>query len=205
LIKVELASLSDHHLHDLEDGNDAFIIGRKLRVLTTTVNAQDKQNIEFVPVKARAGYFAGHSDPEYIAALPRFTMPHLPADKTYRMFPTTGRSMLPIPDGSLVIAEYVQDWFSIKNDTLCILILKSAGHDFVFKQVVNNIKTARSLTLKSLNTEEFKPYDVPVSDVLEIWKFMSYVSNEVPVGNISMSAIASALNEIRVDIKRLGK
>jgi len=205
LLKVNLSSLSALKLRELEDGNDVFIAGTKLRVLATTVNSQNKQNIEFVPIKAKAGYLAGYSDPEYIASLPRFSMPHLPSDKTYRMFPTTGRSMLPIPEGSLVVAEYVQDWLSIKNDTLCILILKSAGHDFVFKQVVNNIKTSRSLLLKSLNAEEFQPYEVPVTDVLEVWKFMSYVSNEVPAGNISMTAIASALNEIRVDIKRLSR
>ncbi len=205
LLKVDLAGLSALSLRELEAGNDTYVIGTKLRVLATTVDGHNKENMEFVPVKAKAGYMAGYSDPEFIASLPRFSMPHLPADKTYRMFPTTGKSMLPIPEGSLVIAEYVQDWLNLKNDALCILILKSAGHDFVFKQVINNIKASRSLTLKSLNTEEFKPYEVPVSDVLEVWKFVSYVSNEVPAGNISMTAIASALSEIKVDLRRLAR
>lgn len=203
LFKQDLASLSERSLKELEAGNDAYVTGTKLRILSTTVDRNNKENIEFVPIKARAGYLAGYSDPEFISSLPRFSMPHLPADRTYRMFPTTGKSMLPIPEGSLVIADYVQDWHNLKNDTLCILILKGAGAEFVFKQVINNLKLSRSLTLKSLNEAEFKPYEVPVSDVLEIWKFVSFVSNEVPAGNISMTAIASALQDIRVDIKRL--
>ncbi len=205
LLKQDLSSLSTRSFLELAAGNDAYIAGTKLRVLTTTVDSGNKENMEFVPIKARAGYLAGYSDPEYIAALPRFSMPHLPGDKTYRMFPTTGKSMLPIPEGSLVIADYVQDWHSLKNDALCILILKGAGPEFVFKQVVNNIKSNRSLLLKSLNAEEFKPYEIPVSDVLEIWKFVSYVSNEVPAGNISMTAIASALQDIRIDLKRIAQ
>jgi transcriptional regulator with XRE-family HTH domain len=205
LLKVNLATLSELSLRELEAGNDIFTAGTKLRVLATTVDTRNKENMEFVPVKAKAGYLAGYSDPEYIASLPRFSMPHLPANKTYRMFPTTGRSMLPIPEGSLVIAEYVQDWRALKDNVLCILILKSAGHDFVFKQVVNQIASNRSFLLKSLNEEEFQPYLVPVSDVLEVWKFVSYVSHEVPAGNITMTAIASALQDIRVDLKRLTK
>ncbi len=111
--------------------------------------------------------------------------------------------MLPIPEGALIIAEYVQDWTGLKDDTLCILILRSAGADFVFKQVENRIKTSRSLLLKSLNYEEFAPYEVPVADVLEIWRYVSYVSDAVPAGNITLGQIAQSLREIKVDVARM--
>src|ERR1043165_5080969 len=203
LLKVDLTKLSETKLQELESGNDNFVTGSKIRVLAMTVDNSNRENIEYVPVKARAGYMAGHTDPEFIATLPRFSMPQLPASRTYRMFPITGRSMLPIPEGSLIITEYVQDWLSIKDDTLCILILKSAGADFVFKQVENRIKQDKMLRLKSLNYEEFKPYEVPVSDVLEVWRFVSYVSDAVPEGNITMSLIAQSLKEIKIDVSRL--
>jgi transcriptional regulator with XRE-family HTH domain len=203
LLKVDLRNLSELKLRELEAGNDAFTTGSKLRVLATTVDSDNRENIEYVPIAAKAGYVAGHSDPEYIASLPRFSMPQLPPSRTYRMFPTTGRSMLPIPEGALIISEYVQDWASIRKDTLCVLILKSAGADFVFKQVENHIMSERKLRLKSLNHEEFAPYDVPVSDVIEVWKFVSFVSDTVPSGNISLSQIAESLREIRVDVSRL--
>jgi len=202
LLKIDMRNLSELKIRELESGNDGYAMGTKLRVLATTVDDKNRENIEFVPIKAKAGYLAGHSDPEFIASLPRFTMPHLPQNRTYRMFPTTGPSMLPIPENSLVIAEFVQDWLSIKNDTLCILILKSSGHDFVFKQVENQIRDHRRLVLKSLN-EEFKPYEVMVGDVLEIWKYVSYVSDAVPAGNISMGQIAQSLREIKVDIAKM--
>jgi transcriptional regulator with XRE-family HTH domain len=205
LLKVDLRKLSEASLKELENGNDVYATGTKIRVLTTTVDKDNRENIEYVPIKARAGYLAGHTDPEFIASLPKFSMPQLPHGKTYRMFPTTGRSMLPIPEGALIIAEYVQDWLSLKDDTLCILILRSAGADFVFKQVENRIKKDRSLTLKSLNYEEFDPYQVPVGDVLEIWKYVSYVSDSIPAGNITLGQIAQSLREIKVDITRMAK
>lgn len=202
LLKIDLTQLSELKIRELESGNDGYATGTKLRVLATTVDAKNNENIEFVPIRARAGYIAGHSDPEFIASLPRFTMPHLPQNRTYRMFPTMGDSMLPIPEESLVIAEYIQDWQAIKNGTLCILILKSAGHDFVFKKLENRIKTSRSLMLHSLN-ENYQPFEVPIGDVLEIWKYVSYVSDTVPAGNISMMQIAQSLKEIRVDIGKI--
>lgn len=205
LLKVDLSKLSELKLRELESGNDQFVTGTKLRVLATTVDADNNELIEYVPVKAKAGYQSGLADPEFIANLPRFTMPHLPQDRSYRMFPTTGASMLPIPEGSLVITEYVQDWSSIKNETLCILILKSEGQDFVFKQVVNRIKDEGKLILKSLNSEAFDPYEVPVSDILEIWRFVSYVSEKVPAGNLSLGRIAQSLDEIRENLARIKK
>jgi len=205
LLKVDMRRLSELRLRELESGNDHFATGSKLRVLATTVDHDNREHIEYVPIKAKAGYVAGHADPEFIASLPRFSLPHLPPSRTYRMFPTSGRSMLPIPEGSLVITEYVQDWLSLKDDTLCILILKSAGADFVFKEVENRIKKERKLVLKSLNHEEFAPYEVAVSEVVEIWRFVSYVSDAVPAGNITLGQIAESLREIKVDVARMTK
>src|SRR3546814_6005241 len=44
-----------------------------VRVLSITVDGDDKENIELVPVKASAGYLNGYADPEYIAELPKFS------------------------------------------------------------------------------------------------------------------------------------
>jgi hypothetical protein len=200
---VDLTSISALKIREMESGNDGYVTGTTLRVLATTVDSNDKENIEYVPVKAKAGYLAGYSDPEFIASLPRFTMPQLPANRTYRMFPTSGASMLPIPEGSLIIAEFVQDWISLKDNTLCILILKGEGQDFVFKQVENRIRDERLLRLKSLNSEVFKPYDVAVADVLEIWRFVSFVSERVPAGDISLGQIAQSLDEIRLKVDKI--
>lgn len=194
LLKVDLQKLSPYRLRELEAGNDSFATGSKLRVLATTVDQANNENAEFVPVKAKAGYISGFNDPDFIAALPKFSLPNLPANKTYRMFPTKGDSMLPIPENCFVITEYIQDWHALKNDTLCVLILKSGGNDFVFKKVINNIKTEKSLELHSLN-DTYQPYTVEISEVLEIWKYHSYISSDIPQTEVSIERIGKALSQ----------
>ncbi|MNR31246.1 hypothetical protein D3C85_1487450 [compost metagenome] len=80
-------------------------MGGNLRVLAITVDRDNKENTEHVPVKAQGGYRAGHNDPEFIVTLPKFNFPNLPKGGSYRMFPTSGDSMLPIPEGSDVICK----------------------------------------------------------------------------------------------------
>ena len=100
LVKVDLSSISPSQLLQLERGYDVHLKGSNLRVLATTVNNDNEENIELVTEKAKAGYATGFADPEYIKVLPTFTMPFLSHDRKYRTFQISGDSMLPIPDGS---------------------------------------------------------------------------------------------------------
>ena len=199
LLKVNLAKLGELKLRELEAGNDVYVSGGKIRVLSITVSPDNKENIEFVPRKAKAGYLAGHNDPEFIAQLPRFTLPHLPQNKTYRMFPTEGDSMLPIPENCLVITEYVADWTGLKNMP-CIVIMKSE-QTFLFK-VVTLVEANKSLLLHSLN-EEYQDREVWVGDVLEVWKYHSHITDNIPTDGGDMSRLLSYVQEIRADVKRL--
>jgi len=65
LIKVDLESLSEIQLSQLEKGYDIYIKGSNLRVLATTVDQDNEENIELVNEKAKAGYANGYADPEY--------------------------------------------------------------------------------------------------------------------------------------------
>ena len=176
LLKVDLHKLGELKLKELMTGNDVYMTGSGIRVLAITVDKNNKENTEYVPVKAKAGYRAGYNDPEYIAALPKFSLPDLPKTGTFRMFPTTGDSMLPIPENSDVIAQYVQDWKSIKPDTPCIVILKGE-QDFVFKLVTVQING--DVVLKSLN-RSYTPYTVNSEDILEIWKYYKHQTGTLP-------------------------
>jgi transcriptional regulator with XRE-family HTH domain len=71
---------------------------RGKEVLVVTVDADDKQNIEFVPHKAAAGYLNGYADTEYVKELPHFSLPNL-KQGTYRAFEISGDSMLPLNAG----------------------------------------------------------------------------------------------------------
>lgn len=177
LVKMDLSKLSQFQLSELERGHDVFVTGSKLRVLATTVDSSNKENIEVVPLKAKAGYRNGYADPEYIKKLPTFQLPILFNDRKYRMFQIEGDSMLPVPDKSFVIGEYVENWYDIKNGSAYILLTKEDG--IVFKMVFNELKKKKKLVLHSLNTE-YKPYELEVQDVKEVWKFVNYISSELP-------------------------
>jgi hypothetical protein len=196
---VNLAKLGELKLRELEAGNDIYVQGGKIRVLSITVNSDNRENIEFVPKKARAGYLTGYNDPDFITQLPKFSLPHLPQNKTYRMFPTEGDSMRPIPENCLVITEYVADWTSLKN-TPCIVIMKSE-QTFLFK-MVSMVKANQSLLLHSLNAE-YKDREVWVGDVLEVWKYHSYITDMIPSEEGMMGQILDYVKEIRFDVKSL--
>lgn len=195
LIKVDLSRVGELKLRELEAGSDIYLSGGKIKVLAITVDRQNNENMEVVPIKAKAGYRNGYNDPQFIAELPKFSLPHLSPKKTYRMFPTEGKSMYPIPEKSYIITTYIADWLNIKDETLCIVILKN-DQDFLFKSVINTLEEDNMLILRSLNTE-FSDQQVHVSEVLEIWKYHSYVSDKIPELSGSGDMLMKELREIK--------
>ncbi|MBS0030848.1 XRE family transcriptional regulator [Chitinophaga sp. 22321] len=179
LIKTDLSQIPETQLEELEAGKAVDLTGRHIRILPITVNNSNEENMEYVPARARAGYRSGFSDPGFIAALPKFSLPDLPRGKTIRMFPISGDSMHPIPDGSHIIAQYLQDWHHLKNNTACILVLKGGEEEIVFKIVENQIKQHGTLVLHSLNSY-YETMIVNIEEVLEIWTFVGYISKELP-------------------------
>src|SRR5690606_1024452 len=76
--------------------------GSNLRVLAVTVDANNNENIEMVPVLASAGYLNGYNDPEYLKELPKLSLPMF-NQGTYRAFEIKGDSMLPLPSGTFIV------------------------------------------------------------------------------------------------------
>ncbi len=200
LIKVDLESLSESQLSQLEKGYDIYIKGRNLRVLATTVDQDNEENIELVNEKARAGYAAGYADPEYIRILPTFKLPFLSKQKKYRSFQISGDSMLPIPDGSYVTGEFVQDWNTIRNHHAYIILTNNDG--MVFKVVENLIESQGKLMLHSLNPL-FIPYEIKISEVTEIWKFVNYISSEVPEVNKEKDQLTREVKELKKQVQAI--
>lgn len=194
LLRIDLKLLGELKVRELEAGNDVYIRGGSLRVLAITVDTKNRENVEYVPIKAKAGYAANFSDPEFIAALPRYSMPNLPRNGTFRTFTISGNSMLPIADGSDVTGQYVQDWNELKPDTACIVVL-DGQQDIVFKMVT--IASDGKATLRSLN-HEYEPYQVGAGEILEIWKFHSYTTRTVPSsGDGNMDYVVRTLAELK--------
>ncbi len=200
LIKVDLSALSESQLNQLERGYDVFIRGSELRVLTTTVDSQNNENIELVEEKAKAGYTTGFSDPEYIRVLPAFHLPFLSGNKKYRSFQISGDSMLPIPDKSYVTGEYVVDWNFIRSHQPYIILTRDEG--IVFKIVENKLKEEGLLSLHSLNPL-YETYDLPIGEIREVWKFVHYISSEMPEPNRERDNITETVKQLQRQVQAI--
>src|SRR5476651_924980 len=108
-----------------------------LRILSISVDKEDNENIELVPLKASAGYLNGYADPEYVAQLPKFYLPMF-KQGTFRAFEIKGDSMLPLVSGTTIISEYVENWSDIKATETYVVISKTEG--VVYKRIGNKYK-----------------------------------------------------------------
>ncbi|RWU10690.1 XRE family transcriptional regulator [Pedobacter chitinilyticus] len=179
--------------------------GSNLRVLSISVDKDDNENIELVPVKASAGYLNGFSDPQYIQELPRFQLP-IPSLKqgTYRAFEIKGDSMLPIQSGSIIIGEYLENWNDIKIGDTYVIISKNEG--VVYKRAGNKFKEDRELKLISDN-KVYDPYAIPAEDILEIWKAKAYFSTALPdpTPEPTIETLSTMMAQMQKSISQLNK
>jgi transcriptional regulator with XRE-family HTH domain len=202
LVKVDLSKLLESQLSQLEKGYDVYIRGSNLRVLATTVDQGNEENIELVNEKAKAGYTNGFADPEFIRILPTFKLPFLSKEKKYRTFQINGDSMLPISHGSYVTGEFIQNWQYIRNGEPCIVLTLNEG--ILFKIVENQIGESGMLRLHSLNPD-FLPFSIHVSEIKEIWKFTNYISSEMPEARAQENEIVESIREIKKDLKGISE
>jgi hypothetical protein len=166
------------------------------------VDGDNNENIEVVNQKASAGYRLGFSDPEYIKILPTFHMPFLSKEKKYRTFQIKGDSMLPIPDGSWVTGEFVQNWNLIRDGQPYIVLTLDDG--IMFKIVTNRIKQFGRLDMNSLNPL-YDSYDIDIKDVREVWKFVHYISSALPEPNLPREDLAITVAALKKDMEKLKK
>jgi transcriptional regulator with XRE-family HTH domain len=199
LLRINLSGLRESQMYVIEHGSDVFVRGNEIRVLATTVDSGNRENIELVSIKAKAGYTSGYFDPEYISQLPVFNLPFLDNDKKYRTFQIAGDSMLPMRDKSWVVGEYIQDLDTIKDDHLYIVLTLNEG--IVFKKVKNELQKKGSLKMISMNPE-YSPYDLSIVEIREVWKYVLYITDEVPESFDNLR-IFKNLDEIKSEIVKI--
>jgi len=172
-----------------------------LRVLSISVDKDDNENIELVPVKASAGYMNGYADPEYVAKLPKFNLPMF-TNGTYRAFEIKGDSMLPLPSGSIIIAEYVENWADVKNAETYVIVSKGDG--VVYKRIGNKFKDQKKLKLVSDNPV-YEPYEVSSEDILELWKAKAFISTQLPqpVAEPTMESLTAMMMQMQRSISKM--
>lgn len=173
---VSLDVLTQKDLSKLPEKEWKFQMPRR-EVLAITVDSTGRENVELVTQKASAGYLNGYQDPEFIAELPRISLPVLPRNATYRAFEIKGDSMLPLQPGTVVFGEYVEDANAIKSGKLYVIVTRDEG--IVFKRVYNLLKDEGRLLLVSDN-RTYPPYPVRAEDILEVWSARGFFSMKFP-------------------------
>jgi hypothetical protein len=105
--------------------------------------------------------------------------------------------MLPIPDGAFVTGEFVQDWTTIRSGEAFVVLTLDDG--VAFKVVENRLEESGAFRLISLNTL-YKPYEVNASDVKEMWRFVHYISDELPAGKVEREEVLQAIDKLQRDV-----
>ena len=179
--------------------------GSNLRVLSISVDQNDNENIELVPVKASAGYLNGFSDPQYIQNLPKFQLPLAALRQgTFRAFEIMGDSMLPIQPGSVIIGEYMENWNEVKTGETYVIISKNEG--VVYKRAGNRFKESKDLKLVSDN-KVYDAYTVNADDILEIWRAKAYISTALPdpTPEPTIETLSGMMAQMQKSIAQLNK
>ena len=187
-------SLDELFLTELGDNQGNYLAKRRAQKLLAGTN-----EISFVPVKAAAGYLAGHSDPEYIDELNTFTLPML-AGGNYRAFEIVGDSMLPTPSGSIIIGENTPTIDDVKSNQTYIIVSRNEG--IVYKRVLKNPKSKGKLTLVSDNTS-YQPYSVNASDIMEIWKANMVISKVNVLPRWDVNQLANMVSTLQDQVANL--
>jgi phage repressor protein C with HTH and peptisase S24 domain len=141
--------------------------GKNFRVLSITSDAKGKENIEVVQTKVAASYIDNIQEPEFLTTLPKISLPGTQfRNGTFRAFEVKGNSMEPtIQQGSLVIGQYVQDWLTLKDDYIYIVVMQDA---ILIKRLLNRIEKRQHLVLKSDNPD-YENKVIDMEDVRELW------------------------------------
>jgi transcriptional regulator with XRE-family HTH domain len=189
LMDIFKLSLDDLILKDLSDNKGNYLAKRRAQKLSSASG-----EIQFVPVKAAAGYLAGYADPEFIDELNTFTLPMLAAGN-YRAFEIVGDSMLPTPSGSVIVGEKLENLDDVKSNQTYIIVSRNEG--IVYKRILKNPKAKNKLTLVSDNTA-YQPYAINPAEIIEVWKasFIISKANTQPMWDVNQLAnLVSNLQE----------
>jgi transcriptional regulator with XRE-family HTH domain len=186
-------SMDDLLLNDLSNEGESYLAKRrKLKMVS-----EDRATIQFVPVKAAAGYLAGYNDPEFVDELNTFALPMLsPGD--YRAFEIIGDSMLPTPSGSVVVGEKVENLDYLKNDQPCIVVSRMDG--IVYKRVNKAARSKNSSFTLVSDNPSYPPYTIKADEIAEVWAAKMVISKPVEKPVWDLSQLANVVNSLQEQV-----
>ena len=190
-------SLDELLLNDLSESKGDYLARRRLQKLSN-----DSRNIiQFVPIKAAAGYLAGYEDPEFIDELNTFTLPML-GSGNYRAFEIVGDSMLPTQSGSIIVGEKLEALEDVANNSAYIVVTRNEG--IVYKRIQKNAKTKASLMLVSDNPS-YQPYNVSSTEILECWSAQFIISKQQKYNKFDVDSLANIVTNLQAQVTSLKK
>lgn len=190
-------SLDELLLKDISNAKGATYLEKRRQLKLATSVAE----IQFVPVKAAAGYLAGYADDDFVDELNTFTLPMLAAGH-YRAFEIIGDSMLPTPSGSVIVGEKVDALDDVKNSNTYIVVSRSEG--IVYKRVLKNNWSKNKVTLVSDNPQ-YEPYHVNAEDILELWQAQMILQKANVQQRWDVNQLASLVTTLQDQVSTLKK
>ncbi len=189
-------TLDELLLKDLGDSKGNYLARRRAQKMAAGTN-----EIQFVPVKAAAGYMAGYADPEFIDELNTFTLPMLTPGQ-YRAFEIVGDSMLPTPSGSVIVGERVEDLEDVRSNHTYIVVSRNEG--IVYKRIMKNTRLKNKMTMISDNPA-YQPYNVSAEDIMEVWKAQMVISRANVQQRWDVNQLAGMVGNLQEQVNSLKK
>ncbi len=177
-------------------GSNYLAKRRQLKMMSS-----DRNLIHFVPFKAAAGYLAGYADSEFIDELNTFTLPML-AGGNYRAFEIIGDSMMPIPSGSIIVGEKIENLEDAKTNMAYIVVSKNEG--IVYKRIVKSNRNKEKITLVSDNPA-YQPYQANAEDIVEMWQANIVINKIINQQRWDVNSLANLVNNLQEQVSSLKK
>ncbi|MCI4670273.1 MAG: LexA family transcriptional regulator [Bacteroidia bacterium] len=177
-VLIEIQKLCSLSLDQLIQKDLSFLTKEDLRQTSESIKQSPEKTIPMIPQKAAAGYMQGFADPEYLDQLPQIHFPML-RQGDHLAFEIDGDSMLPLPSGTIIIAQKVEKITDIKDGHTYIVASSEEG--LVYKRVYLKAQIGQSPLLHLVSDNpSYAPFDLAISDIQQLWKAVMFVSQEFP-------------------------
>ena len=156
------------------------------------------ERILYVPVSAHAGYTDQFHDDVFLDELISFSLPDYKFQRgSYRCFDIAGDSMEPsLFSGDKVVCSLVDTnnfYSSVRNNLVYVIVTNGS---IVVKRVINKLKDSSVMTLLSDNSY-YKPYDVTLEEIREIWHVDVKISPYLPSPNNIRNAFHEEMDSMK--------
>ena len=175
-------------------------IGKNRLLFPIAVDHEGNDLVEIIPIKARAGYATGYTDPTYVSQLPTMHLPFLPTGK-HRAFSIKGDSMPPLKENDYIVGRYVESITDITEGQTYVVLTKEDG--IVYKRLNNLNKKAGTVELHSDN-KAYKPFALKFNDIYEIWKYECTIKlSGYSTEEINYDKIRAMLRDLQIEVEKV--